>query len=106
MCYQDLHALGNERVTCRRARSVVSQQPVGLVALVRDRTETGKTGKSLSGFQERAVAACRWLLAAVAGVLAAQHIALVMNIARLTAYLAGGLLVAILLQSLALWLFG
>jgi hypothetical protein len=29
-----------------------------------------------------------------------------MNIARLTAYLAVGLLVAILLQSLALWLFG
>jgi hypothetical protein len=42
----------------------------------------------------------------VAGVLAAQHSSLVMNIARLAAYLAGGLLVAILLQSLALWLFG
>jgi len=29
-----------------------------------------------------------------------------MNIARLVAYLAVGLLIAILLQSLAIWLFG
>jgi hypothetical protein len=36
---------------------------------------------------ERVVAVCRWLLAAVAGVLAAQHTSLVMNIVRLTAYL-------------------
>jgi hypothetical protein len=46
---------------------------------------------------ERAVAACRWLLPAVAGVLAAQHTSLVMNIVRLTAYSAIGLLVARLL---------
>jgi Na+-driven multidrug efflux pump len=41
--------------------------------------------------------ACRWLLAAVTGVLTAQHTSLVMNIVRLTAYSAIGLLVARLL---------